>query len=350
LYHCEDFYDLLGVPRDASVGQIKRSYRQLAMKYHPDKISPSDPNYQETIDKFQKINNAYEVLSDEEKRRKYDQFGEDGLKQQNNRGGFNPFDIFNFNNRGGEKKGEMPKGPGLTIDVEVVLEDLYNGKDLEILQKRQTLCPKCRGSGAKDPDDVKNCPVCDGQGVRIVTQKLGPGFVTQTQTTCDHCGGKGKISTSECEYCKGKKTSRGDQTINIFIEKGMPEGFEIKSEEDADEAPERIPGDLIFKIKTLSHKKFTRKGNDLNMQYTITLLQALIGFKKTFNHLDGHEVIVERSAVTPPGYILKLEGEGMPIHSTPDVYGDLYITFVISFPDKITDEQREGFKKLLSDE
>jgi len=348
----EDFYQILGVPRDASVGQIKRAYRQLAMKYHPDKMSQNDPKYKETMDKFQKITNAYEVLSDEDKRRKYDQYGEEGLKQQNQRGGFNPFDIFNFNMRGGggERRGEMPKGPSITIDLEVSLEDLYNGKDIELLQRRQTLCPKCRGTGAKDPDDVKECPVCGGQGVRIVTQKLGPGFVTQTQTTCDHCGGKGKITTSQCEYCKGKKISRGDQTINIFVERGMPDGFEIKSEEDADEAPDRTPGDLIFKVKTIPHKRFTRKGNDLNMYFSISLLQALIGFKKTFNHLDGHEVTIERDSVTPPGFTIKLPAEGMPIHTTPDVFGDLYITFNITFPTKLTDDQKESFKKLLTTE
>jgi len=350
LYRCgEDYYKILDVPRDASIGQIKRSYRQLAMKYHPDKFQKSDPKYKEIMEKFQTITSAYEVLSDEDKRRKYDQYGEDGLKQNNNRG-FNPFDIFNFNMRGGGDKKEMAKGPSITMEIEVSLEDLFNGRETEILQRRQTLCPKCRGSGARDAEDVKDCPHCDGSGVKVVTQRLGPGFVTQTQTTCDHCGGKGKISTSQCEYCKGKKTSRGDQTINIYIERGMPDGHEIKSEDDADEAPDRIPGDLLFKLKTLPHKRFVRKGNDLTMQYTISLLQALIGFEKTFNHLDNHEVKIERTGVTPPGFTLKLEGEGMPLHNSPDVTGDLYITFNINFPSKISEEQKQGFIKLLSEE
>jgi len=346
--YSEDYYKLLDVPRDATVSQISRAYRQMARKFHPDKLKTDDPKYQETLEKFQKIQNAYDVLSDEDKRRKYDQFGEEGLKQNMNKG-WNPFESFFNMNSGHERTGEMPKGPSVTIEVQVSLEDLYNGKDIEVLQRRQTLCPKCRGTGAKDPDDVKSCPACDGTGFRIVTQRLGPGFVTKTQTTCDQCGGKGKTVTSTCEYCSGKKTSRGDQMINIFIERGMPDGFEIKSEEDADEAPERTPGDLIFKLVTVSHKRFTRKGNDLYMQYTIPLLQALIGFTKTFNHLDGHEVKVERTEITPPGFVLKLSGEGMPVHDSPDVYGDLYITFVIQFPDKLTETQKEEVKKLFSE-
>jgi len=344
----DDYYKLLDVPRDATVSQISRAYRQMARKYHPDKLKPDDPKYKETVEKFQKIQNAYDVLSDEDKRRKYDQYGEEGLKQNMNKG-WNPFDFFNMNNAGPERSGEMPKGPSIHIEVQVTLEDLYNGKDIEVLQRRQTLCPKCRGSGAKDPNDVKTCPVCDGQGFRVVTQRLGPGFVTKTQTTCDHCGGKGKTVTSQCEYCSGKKISRGEQMINVYIERGMPDGFEIKSVEDADEAPERTPGDLIFKLFTVPHKRFTRKGNDLHMQYTISLLQALIGFTKTFNHLDGHEVKVERTEITPPGYVLKLSGEGMPVHDSPDINGDLYITFVIQFPDKLTENQKEQVVKLFAE-
>jgi DnaJ-related protein SCJ1 len=338
----EDYYSILGVPRDASESQIKRAYRQLAKINHPDK----NPKNKE---KFQTITKAYDVLSDNDKRRKYDQFGEEGLKQQGNRGGgFDFGDFFGFGGRNQQQGSEMPKGPNVVIEVQVTLEDLYNGKDIEILQRRQTLCPKCRGTGAKDPNDVQTCPVCEGSGMRVVTQRIGPGFVTKTQTTCDHCGGRGKLVTSKCEHCKGTKISRGDQIIQIVIERGMPEGYEIKSEEDADEAPERTPGDLIFKVTTVPHKRFSRKGNDLYMQITIPLLQSLIGFKKTFNHLDGHEVVVDRNQVTPPGFVLKLEGEGMPFHESPDINGDLYITFNIQFPEKISPEQKIGFEKLLT--
>jgi DnaJ-related protein SCJ1 len=339
----DDYYTILGVARDASASQIKRAYRQLAKIWHPDKNKDNK-------DKFQQITKAYDVLSDADKRRKYDQFGEEGLKQGNRGGGFDPFDIFGFMRGGNQQQGgsEMPKGPNIVIEVQVTLDDIYNGKDMEILQRRQTLCPKCRGSGAKDPNDVQTCTVCDGTGVRVVTQRLGPGFVTKTQTTCDHCGGRGKIVTSKCEHCQGTKISSGDQILNIVIERGMPDGHEIKSEEDADEAPERTPGDLIFKLTTIPHKRFSRKGNDLFMQITISLLQALVGFKKQFNHLDGHDVNIERTQVTPPGYVLKLEGEGMPLHESPDINGDLFITFNIQFPEKITPEQKSGFEKLLN--
>jgi len=343
----EDYYSILGVARDASTSQIKRAYRQLAKMYHPDKVK-SD---KELLDKFQKISNAYDVLSDADKRRKYDQYGEEGLKQNRGFGGGDPFDIFNFMNRGHQNRdhNEMPKGPSITVDVQVTMEDIYNGKELEILQRRQTLCPKCRGTGAKDPNDVQTCPVCGGSGVKVVTQRLGPGFVTQTQTTCDACGGKGKKVTSKCDYCGGAKISRGDQIITIVVERGMPDGYEIKSEEDADESPDHTPGDLIFKLTTAPHKRFTRKGNDLTMQMSISLLQALTGFSKSFNHLDGHQVNIERKEVTPPGFVLKLSEEGLPHHESPDIFGDLYITFNINFPDKVSSDQVEGFKKLLKE-
>jgi len=272
------------------------------------------------------------------------------LKQQPGRGFTDPFDFFNFNFGQKESRNqEMQKGPSITIEVQVTLEDLYNGKDMEMLQRRQTLCPKCRGTGAKDPNDVQVCKECDGTGVKVITQRLGPGFVTKTQTTCDRCGGKGKTVTSQCEYCHGSKISRGDQKINIYIERGMADGHEIKSEEDADEAPDRHPGDLIFKLVTVPHKRFTRKGHDLHMQMFISLLQSLVGFSKSFAHLDGHEVRIERNEVTPPGFVLKLTGEGMPHHESPDITGDLYVTFNILFPTKVSREQADGFKKLLNE-
>jgi len=189
----EDYYKLLGITRSAKAADIKKAYRKLAVQYHPDK----HPNDEEKKAKFQEISNAYEVLSDEEKRRIYDQYGEEGLKKGVRSGdGFNPFeDIFSsmFTGGGGQrrKKDELPKANPMKIKLQVSLEDLYNGKDLEILQRRQVLCPHCRGTGAENSDDVSSCPDCGGTGVKVVTQKLGPGFVQRMQTTCDRCGGKG---------------------------------------------------------------------------------------------------------------------------------------------------------------
>jgi DnaJ-related protein SCJ1 len=342
----EDYYKLLGVTRNAKLNEIKKAYRKLAPLYHPDK----HPGDEEKKAKFQAISNAYEVLSDDEKRRIYDQYGEEGLKKGvKSGGGFSFEDIFSnvFNQGGNRKSDEMPKGNPIRIKLAVTLEDLYNGKTLKVLQRRQELCSYCRGTGAENSDDISTCPDCGGSGVKVVTQKLGPGFVQRMQTTCDRCSGKGKIVTSTCSHCHGSKVETAEQMITLEIEKGMPDGYEIISHDDGDERPGEEPGDLIFKVSTAPHKRFERRGNDLHVNMTISLLQALVGFNKSFKHLDGHEVTVSREEVTKPGQTISISSEGMPHHGFSTQKGDLYITFIIQFPSTITEEQKEGFKKLL---
>jgi len=242
----------------------------------------------------------------------------------------------------------MKKGVSQVIELQASLEDLYNGRDFEVLQKRQILCSHCRGTGADDPNDVQNCRACGGTGIKIQEQKLGPGFVQRVQTTCNECGGKGKVSKSICSKCKGTKVQTGEQLLTVFIEKGMPDGHEIISNSDADEIPGEEPGDVVFKIAVGPHDRFTRKGNDLYMTQKISLLEALVGFSTTFSHLDGHKVTLERNTVTPPSYVQTLSGEGMPIHGNSLNFGKLYVTYLIDFPKTITEEQKEGFRKLLA--
>jgi DnaJ-related protein SCJ1 len=341
----KDYYKILGVPRDATPKQIKKSYRELSLKYHPDKPTGD-------ADKFAEISNAYEVLNDEDKRRTYDQYGEEGLKE-GGRGSFkNPFDIFSsfgFGGGGGGGRGqaEQKKGANIEIPLYVTLKDLYLGKEMKVANKKQTLCPKCRGTGAKKADDVQTCPVCNGAGVRVQVQQLGPGFVTQTQTTCDKCGGKGKIAKSVCTACSGSKVATGEDKFTVVVERGMVENHPITFEQDADENPDVIPGDVIFRIKTLTHKRFTRKGDDLHATMTISLLEALVGFEKRFKHLDNHEVTIHKMDITKPGEIYKIEEEGMPNHNYPSQSGDMYIEFIIKMPSSLTEEQKTGIKDIL---
>jgi len=243
---------------------------------------------------------------------------------------------------------ELPKAEPLVVKLFVTLADIYNGKEIEVLQRRQILCPHCRGTGAENPDDVSNCPVCGGSGTKIVTQQLGPGFVQRMQTTCDRCGGKGRIVTSQCSKCHGSKVALGDQYLTVFVEKGMPDGHQIVSPNDGDERPGEQPGDVVFKLTTLPHEIFRRDGDHLHAAMEITLLQALVGFTKTLKHLDGHEVPIQRSSVTKPGLTLTITEEGMPQHGNPTKKGNLYVTFTILFPLSITEEQKNGFTKLLS--
>jgi len=247
-----------------------------------------------------------------------------------------------------KKAGEFQKGPSQIIEIQVTLEDLYNGKEIEILQKRQILCTHCRGTGADDPNDVKTCKTCGGSGTRVVEQKIGPGFVQRIQQQCDVCGGKGKISKTVCSKCKGTKVEQGEQMLTVYIEKGMPEGHEIVSGSDADENPGEEPGDIIFKLAISQHQRFVRKGNDLYMTLRISLLEALVGFTFSFKHLDGHNVDLKRTAVTSPGFTEAIPQEGMPIHGNSLNFGQLFVTYQINFPNSVTEAQKEGFTKLLS--
>eukprot|EP01127_Copromyxa_protea_P002229 TRINITY_DN12122_c0_g1_i1.p1 TRINITY_DN12122_c0_g1~~TRINITY_DN12122_c0_g1_i1.p1 ORF type:complete len:371 (-),score=90.59 TRINITY_DN12122_c0_g1_i1:62-1105(-) len=340
-----DFYKVLGVARNASEKEIKKAYKKLAIQYHPDKNKGNS----EVESKMQAVNAAYSVLSDPEKRRIFDQYGEEGLNKDNNRGGGwgDMFDLFG-RRQGGGGKAEMKKGQAIYIELQATLEDLYNGRDFEVLQRRQVLCSHCRGTGAEDPNDVSKCPVCGGSGVKIVNQQLAPGFVQRVQTTCDHCGGKGKIVNSQCHVCHGSKVEKGEQFVMVFIEKGMPDGHEIVSPSDGDQNPDEEPGDLIFKIKTRSHKMFTRQGNDLLMTARISLLQALVGFTSEFEHLDGHKVTLARTDVTPPGFVQTIAGEGMPYFEQASKKGKLYVTYQIDFPSHLTEAQKAEFKRLLA--
>jgi len=255
--------------------------------------------------------------------------------------------FFGTGNRGRQGRQEMKKGAPMVIELQCSLEDLYNGRDFEVLQRRQVLCSHCRGTGAEDPNDVSTCPVCSGSGVKIVNQQLAPGFVQRVQTQCDRCGGKGKIMKSVCSHCHGTKVEIGDQLVMVFVEKGMPDGHEIISPSDADQNPDEEPGDLIFRIKTLPHKLFTRTGNDLHMTQTITLLQALVGFSTSFIHLDGHEVTLTRAEVTPPGFVQQIWDEGMPVHEQSSRKGRLFVTYQILFPAYVTEAHKSEFRRLL---
>jgi len=341
----KDYYELLGVSRDDTLQQIKRAYRKLSLKFHPDKHKGDKQMEQ----KYQEITQAYSVLSDADKRRTYDQYGEEGLQQAGKRGGFgDPFDFFSWGFGGNrQQQQQMKKGANVEVELQVSLTDLYVGKTLSVATKKQVLCPKCRGTGGKNPDDVTTCSVCGGSGVKVVTQQLGPGFVQKSQTTCTHCGGKGKVVKAQCPFCKGSKTSTETDEITIVIERGMPDGHKIQFEQESDEAPDMIPGDVFFKLVTAPHRRFRRDGNDLHFTMTISLLEALVGFEKHITHLDKHKVPIIRTEVTKPGQVIQIPEEGMPIHEYPSQTGDLFVEFTVKMPTQLTAEQKEGFRKLL---
>jgi len=276
------------------------------------------------------------------------------LKQGGGGGGFtNPFDIFSaftggFKFAGGGGGGHgMQRGPELEVELEVTLKDLYLGRTMKVVHKKQQLCSQCRGSGAKKASDVKTCTGCKGTGMKVKVHQLGPGFVQQMQTTCDECGGKGKIVTSTCPHCGGKKVEPFEDELIVIVERGMRDGQRITFGGQGDETPDTQPGDLHFKIVTTPHKRFSRKGDDLYLQASISLLESLVGFTKSIKHLDGHIVEVSRTEVTKPGFVLTIEEEGMPQHNYPSQKGKLFVEFSVRFPTSLSQEQRDGFKALL---
>jgi DnaJ-related protein SCJ1 len=258
--------------------------------------------------------------------------------------------------------------------LEVTLEELYNGVELDVFQKKQILCPKCRGTGAKNADDVTTCPDCKGSGTKVYTQQFGPGFYTQTQRTCDKCNGKGKVVKSTCPFCGGKKTSVNhdqhahdhdlfhdeDEPLKVVVERGMKDGDNIKFDRAADQHADIAAGDVVFKVVAAPHRRFSRNPSNpdnLHMKMNITLLEALVGFERKFKHLDGHEVHMQRQEITSPGiiffiltrsvgHIMTVAKEGMPVHGDSSEFGNLYIELSVVMPKQLSEDQKNSKTEL----
>ncbi|KAM9992860.1 hypothetical protein ACTFIY_010305 [Dictyostelium cf. discoideum] len=350
------FYDILGVARDASETDIKKAYRKLAIKYHPDK-NP-DPA---AVDKFKELTVAYEVLSDSEKRDIYDKYGEEGLKEGGP--GFSPDDIFSqffgggggfggFGGRGG-RRGPR-KGEPLQHNLKVTLEDLYKGKVQKLALQKSSKCPDCAGKGSTSKDGVKKCDDCHGQGFKVIHRQIGPGMVQKLQSQCPSCKGEGNVirEKDRCPKCKGNKTIQEKKTLEVNIDKGMKHGQKIVFPEEGDyESPDIVPGDVIVVLVQKEHPVFQRDGDDLVMEHELTLLEALTGFTFYITHLDGRVITVKN----PPTQIIKqgdikcIYNEGMPGYKRPFEKGRLFIKFNVVFPTsgQITPENAKLLEKIL---
>jgi DnaJ-class molecular chaperone len=330
------YYKVLGVERDASAGEIKKAFRKLSLQYHPDK----NPGDEEARMKFVEISEAYDVLSDPEKRQLYDLGGEESLKKGNQPS--SPFDMF----FGGGQQGGRRKGQNFKMEFAVTLEELYNGAEKEFKINRKVLCNKCRGTGAKGGETTK-CKKCKGSGVVMQLQQLGPGFNVQMQAACDACGGKGQTYKVACPVCKGEKLVMEEKVLNAVIERGMPNGHELVFERASEQSPDSIPGDVILQVKTDKHPRFTRQGNDLHHTMTITLKEALLGFKRSVAQLDGRIIEVVREGVTQYDHVMQIKKEGMPHHDVPSDKGNLFVKFQVVFPNKLTVEQQQKLGEVL---
>merc|ERR1711988_1149747 len=223
----EGFYKLLGVDKNADENAIKKAYKKLALKHHPDK--GGDP------EKFKEISMAAEVLTDPEKKQIYDKYGKEGLEE----GG------------GGRRGPRGPqKGDDITHSLKVSLDDLYNGKTVKLAINRDKMCSDCNGKGGKDGAE-KTCPDCNGRGAKVQLRQIGPGMVQQIQSACTLCKGTGKTISEKdkCKTCKGKKVNKDRKILEVNVEKGMKNGQKVKFSGEADEAPDTIPGDVVFVVQ-----------------------------------------------------------------------------------------------------
>lgn len=331
------YYEALGVSKNASADELKKAYRKSAIKNHPDK--GGDP------EKFKEISQAYEVLSDPEKREIYDQYGEDALKEGMASGGqHDPFDIFQSifgggmssfgeRSRGGRRQ---KRGEDVVHPLKVSLEDLYNGTTKKLSLSRNVICTKCKGKGSKTGAS-STCPGCQGSGIKVSIRQLGPSMIQQVQQVCNECKGSGETISEKdkCTICKGNKVVPEKKMLEVIVEKGMQNGQKITFPGEADEAPDTITGDIVFILQQKENSMFKRKGDDLFMEHTLTLTEALCGFQFPITHLDGRQLLIKskEGEIMKPKQFKAINDEGMPVYQRVLLKGRLYIQFNIEFPE-----------------
>lgn len=329
------YYDILGVKPSCTLDELKKSYRKLALKYHPDK-NPSEG------DKFKQISQAYEVLSNPEKRKVYDQGGEQAIKEGgigSHNGMSSPMDIFDMFFGGGTRKRDN-RSANVVHQLSVTLEEIYNGAVRKLAVQKNVICDVCEGRGGKK-GAMEKCTKCHGTGMQTHVQQLGPGMVQRIQTVCSSCTGQGEYINPKdrCKNCHGKKVVRERKLIEVHIDKGMEDGHKITFSGEGDQEPGLDPGDIVIVLDEKEHEVFRRSSDNLIMRMELTLTEALCGFQKTIKTLDGRLLVIS----TLPGEVTKhmslkcVLNEGMPQYKNPFEKGKLIIQFLVNFPDEFDD-------------
>lgn len=341
-----DYYEVLGVNRNATEDEIKKAYRKLARKYHPD-VNRDDPEAEE---KFKEVNEAYEVLSDKEKRARYDQFGhaDPGAGFGGGTGDFGDFggfgDIFDMFFGGGGRQRGPRRGADLQYNLQIGFEEAAKGAEKEIEIPRTEECPTCHGSGAKPGTHPETCSVCRGTGMQeqVISTPLGR---MVNRRPCQACGGDGKIIREPCAQCRGAGTIRVRKKIHVKIPAGVDTGNRIRIS-GAGEAGDKgaPPGDLYIVVYVREHEFFERDGDDLHCRVPISFVQAALGDEIEVRTLDG-KVKLRIPEGTQTGTSFRLRGKGMPrLNST--YRGDLHVRVVVVTPTDLTEKQRELLRQL----
>ncbi|KAL9052904.1 MAG: hypothetical protein Q9162_005130 [Coniocarpon cinnabarinum] len=361
----EDYYKLLGVDKSASDKELKKAYRTLSKKYHPDK----NPDDESAKQKFVEVSDAYEVLADSDTRKIYDQYGHDGVERHRKGqrggpgGGHDPFDLFArfFGGGGHFGGGGERKGPSMEVKLAIPLRDFYIGGETEFTIEKQVICEACEGSGSAD-GKRETCSTCSGRGMVIQRAQLAPGMFQQIQQPCQACGGQGTMVKHACKTCGGHRVVNQEESYKVDIMRGMPRGQTVMFENEANESPDHVPGDLYVRlleqepgnVMAAGFKEdgtfFRRKGDDLFWREVLSLREAWMGeWSRNITHLDGHAVHLsrKRGEVVQPGMVEIVQEEGMPIFDPEDgfqdKFGALHVEYVVILPDQMESGMEKEF-------
>lgn len=359
-----DYYEVLGVEKSADQDAIKKAYRKLAVKYHPDR----NPGDKEAEEKFREATEAYEILSDEEKRPIYDQYGFAGLEGMGQGsgggtgyshafhdfsdlfggagGGFSDiFDsIFGGGFGGGSSRGRSgpASGSSLRYDLHILFKDAVYGTTADIHFKHNEACEACKGTGGAAGSSRKTCPTCNGMG----QVRQGNGFFT-IQQACPKCGGKGTTIDKPCSSCRGTGLQEKSKQMSLKIPAGVENGKRIVIRGMGDAGENGGPaGDLVVVLHVESHPFFERDGSDLYCAVPITMAQAALGCEVTITSLDGKKVTIKVPDGTQNGKLLRIKGEGVPL-SGSSRKGDLYVKIMVQIPNHLSSKQKELLKQYL---
>ena len=363
-----DYYEVLGVDKSASADDIKKAYRKMAIKYHPDK----NPGDKEAEEKFKEASEAYSVLSDADKKARYDQFGHAGVEGAGPdfSGGFgNLNDILNdlfggafgggfggfggfgggFGGQRGQRQQRVYRGRDIRVRVKLTLEEIAKGVEKEISIEKNVPCTECGGKGAKNSSDIKSCPACNGTGQvqRVVNSFLGQ---TVTYSTCQQCDGEGKIISNPCRSCNGTGLVRKRETIKVKIPAGVEAGMQLTLQGEGHAAKNNgINGDLLVVIEEHAHADLKREGNNLYYTKIISVTDAMLGAEVTVPCLDG-DYKIKIDAGTQSGEVVRLRGRGLPSVNGYGGTGDLYVKIAVWIPKKLNKDEKAVIESLRNNE
>lgn len=358
-----DYYEILDIPRAASADEIKKAYRKMALKYHPDK-NPDDPTSE---GKFKEAAEAYEVLSDADKRKRYDRYGHDGVKGMPGGGHnmtmddiFSNFgdifgdafggafnDAFGFGTRGRTRR-RVNRGTNLRVKVKLTLEEISTGVEKKIKVNKYVPCDQCNGTGAEKGASMNTCPTCHGSGqvTRVTSTFLGQ---MQTTSTCPTCDGEGTVIGTKCNKCFGNGIIKGEEIISVRIPAGVADGMQLSMSGKGNAAARGgIAGDLLILVEEHEHENFTRDGNNLIYEHFVSIPDAALGASVDIPILDG-KARIKIEAGTQSGKILRLKGKGLPDLNGYG-RGDLLVNLSVWTPKNLTHDELQIIEKLRDSE